>query len=128
MKLRRRPNRRPPADEQRHNLRVLAAVVAKTGPVAVHPSQYTDARPEQLSAVLVPDLTVDPCSSGQRDDPMVFALPEHFTDDGLVTMEQRIVDLLGEHAGDSLLDQARAVLTALGLPVTPRADTPEVDQ
>ncbi len=99
-----------------HFERLVAAIIAKVGPVDIRPSEYEGARTGDLTvvesfAVFGPD---DP------DGPMTFAFPEHLGDmDGLVTRETDIAEVLSKTDGWPYVQRAREILAALGLPVRP---------
>jgi hypothetical protein len=96
-----------------HLERILAHVVATVGPIQIRGSDFAAARSMELHPVHVGD----PVLAHEHDEPAVFVLPEQLTINGLVTSEVKVAAVLREHADAAPEVQARAVLTALGLPV-----------
>lgn len=98
-----------------HWQRIVAAIVGKIGPVPVRPSEYHNARPDDIQQVH----SLNVFGPDDPDAPITFVMPEHEGDhEGMVTRDPAVIEALKATAGDDLEVQARAVLTALGLPAT----------
>lgn len=99
-----------------HWQRLVAAILAKLGPIEIRASEYGNARPGDIQ-------TWESFNLFGPDDPdttAVFALPEHAGDhEGMVTRDETVIAALLRSRDNDMAGQARAVLAALGLPARP---------
>jgi hypothetical protein len=97
-----------------HLERVLAGLVGTLGPIQLRGSDYTAARPAELTQILP--------TGPDPDAPIVWAYPEHLSAGGLHTREDVVADAIAGRSNNDPHAMARIVLRALGLPTTEEAN------